>query len=221
MMIDAVIFYGSRARNDGDPGSDTDLLGVSKEGLIQKTYDDLGVSFHVYPLQWLLAQSEGGALFLLHLTTEATAIFDPDNLLRQIKDRFRFKDSYQTEMEIGARVAIATTNGNSREFRPASRIRYFWGVRTALMAAAADRGVPAFSAKALQDFCQIEGLANHIHTRRTASFQECREIGRRVFTKLEGLPADLLSQDASENLRALLRFGGLGAVTAGSLIYGL
>jgi hypothetical protein len=219
-VIEAVILYGSRARRDSATGSDTDLLGISVAGRIEKTYDDHGLSFHVYPLPWMLTQAAMGSLFLLHINLEASAVFDPRGHLENIRKTFQYKDSYLEDLEIGARVVMAMARLDGREFTVTRRTRYFWGLRTVVMAAAAEEGSPVFSGKALEDFSRVEGLADHIHARGRASLSECQDFGRRVIESLPGVPRGILTQDPSENLRALLRFGGIASVTAGSIVYG-
>jgi hypothetical protein len=219
-MIEAIILYGSRARRDSATGSDADLLGISANGRIEKTYEDQGVSFHVYPLAWMLTQAAKGSLFLLHINLEASAVFDPRSLLENIRKAFQYKESYLEDLEIGARVVMAMTRQAGKEFTPVQRTRYFWGLRTAIMAAAANEGTPVFSGRALEEFAKVDGLADHIHARGSASFGECRDFGRRVVENLTGAPPHILAQEPAENLRALLRFGGIAAVTAGSIVYG-
>lgn len=220
-MVEAVILYGSKARKDGDTNSDTDLMGICADGKIGKWFDDQGVSFHVYPLPWLLDEAAAGSLFLLHISCEAVAAFDPTGMLQQIKEAFRLKQSYLREIDIGARVAAAVMNLRPAEFTSKMRQRYFWGLRTTVMAAAANQGQPLFASRALERFCGVEGFAAHIQSRQNATLFECQEMGRRVISSIEGTPVGILHANSKSDLRILLNLGGVGTATAGAIIYGV
>lgn len=217
-MIKAVLLYGSKARNDHDRFSDTDLLGISDGSEIQKPFDQLGVSFHVYPQDWLNVQAQSGSLFLLHITTEAAAMFDPHDVLTDLRSRFVFRESYRNDGEIGSRVLSAVIDLEEAEFTPLMRKRYFWGLRTALMADAADKRLPAFSAKALEHASGIAGLALHIQTRADATLTECQRFGSQVTDRL-GMFAAATEKAKEENLRFLFELGGVGTATAAEIIY--
>ena len=76
-------------------------------------------------------------MFLFHITTEAVPIFDPNGQLDQIKNNFAFKESYNNEVEIAVRIMAAVESLNEDEFSDKIQTRYFWRLRTAIMAAAA------------------------------------------------------------------------------------
>ena len=218
-MIEAVILYGSKARNDHDRFSDTDLLGIASSGSIEKPFDDFGVSFHVYPEEWLVKEARSGAIFLLHIITEAIPIFDPYGKLSKLKKEFNYKDTYRKDGEIGCRIVAATLDLTEREFTPAMRRRYFWGLRTALMADAAERRSPTFSAKSLENSLDLAGLALHIQTRADASLAECQRFGRLVNERLNMFPMPKTPEQRQANLRYLFDFGGMGTSTAADIIY--
>ena len=220
-MIQAIILYGSRARNDGEPSSDVDLLGVAEDGRIQKPYDVDGLSFHVYPLQWMLENSVQGSLFLLHVASEAKAVFDPENTLELIRKSFEYKATYNTDIETGARIVFAVTSLDESQFSDKMRARYFWGLRTAIMASAADQRQPRFASKLLEQFCGVDGLAAHIQGRRTATLSECRGFGERVIRSLGHSFGDVFGSDTDKNLRMLLEAGGVATATAGAIVYGV
>lgn len=220
-MIEALILYGSKARQDHDRFSDTDLLGIINSDRILKPFEKLGVSLHLYPYNWLLEQSECGALFLLHLTTEAIPIFDPNNLLHNLRDKFHFKDSYEAEIESGCRIAYAVTRISMDSFNENIRKRYFWGVRTSLIAASAQEGLANFSAKKLEEFSKIDGLALHIQTRANASFAECQRFGALIIDYFKSKGAFEVPLLYDQNIEKLLKIDGVGKTTARELIYGL
>ncbi len=219
-MLEAIILYGSKARNDSDSGSDTDLLGVSESGKIQKPFDQNGLSFHVYPLAWMIQQSNDGSLFLLHIVSEGLPLFDPAGLLDDIKRAFSFKASYRGDIETGIRVVAAVLNIDEADFSDKMRSRYFWGLRTSVMAAAAHQGRPAFASNDLEEFSSVDGLAFHIKSRRTATFSQCREFGLATALALGLDIQSMLREGKRDNLEKLFEIGGVATATAGAIVYG-
>jgi len=219
-MIDAILLYGSRARGDGDQGSDTDLLGVTKFGKIRKPYDQSGVSFHIYPEVWLRSSAAGGSIFLLHLVSEAKVIFDPNFVFSEIRSAFKYKESYVEEIEVGCRVISALRYIKGIEFTNRLRRRYFWGLRTALMAAGAQKRTPCFSGSSLEKMSEILGLEEHIKAREIASFVECKEFAEKVleYCRAEANFSDF--EDREENLRALLAKSGMASLVGAEILYG-
>ena len=217
-MVKAVLLYGSKARRDHDRLSDTDLLGICSYGEIEKPFDQNGVSFHIYPQDWLNEQAASGSLFLLHIVTEAVAIFDPTDALSDLKSRFSYRASYHQDNEIGSRVVAAVIGLDEPEFSPIMRKRYFWGLRTTLMADAAERRLPIFSADALERASGVSGLAPHIKARADASFSECQHFGGLILERVGNFVAKS-NEEKEKNLRFLFDFGGVGTATAAEIIY--
>jgi hypothetical protein len=219
--VDALFLYGSRARGDGGRASDVDLLGVVSSPAIEKPFDQSGISLHLYPWEWMKDQAQKGTLFLSHVVHEAVAINDPDNLLDELRRQFTFKSSYASEVELGCKIILALLGlDNDRINRNIIR-KYFWGLRTALMGAAANQGSPSFSARDLEKRFSIEGLANHINTRDRETAADCKRIGARVYELLVGQPPSLDEKSISDNLNAMFDRGGMATVTAGEIIYGV
>ena len=216
-MIEATLLYGSKARGDHDRFSDTDLLGISSNGKISKPFDRFGVSFHIYPRGWLVEQARMGALFLFHLVQEAKIIYDPLNIFDEIKSEFRLRESYADQILTGSQVVLSIMSINEIKFNNDIRRRYFWGIRTALMAKGAQLGIPSFSASALERVSKIDGLALHIQTRETASFAECKRLGRMV---IECVQSDVGRIESDGHLHENLKSGGgLGWVVAREIEY--
>jgi len=218
-MIIAIFLYGSRARRDALQTSDTDLLGISRSEKITRINGESGINLHTYPLSWMLKNSAGGNLFLLHVAQEAISLYDPDNVLTTIKENFRYKSSYDGDIEAATRIIAATLSFGRESFDDVIRSRYFWGLRTAIIAAAANERMPIFSARLLEEFSGIKGLNNHITGREKAAFEDCEFFGKLVFSWLSVIPFDTLRNDPSVNLKALTRMGGMAASTAGNIIY--
>lgn len=218
-MINAVLLYGSKARGDHDRFSDTDLLGILPSGPIKKAFDEFGVSFHLYPQDWLEREALEGSLFLLHLVSEAKVVFDPSLVFDRISSAFSYKPSYLGEIMTGCRVISAILALNEAEFSGRLRRRYFWGLRTALMAEAADQKTPHFSASALEKFSGIQNLSLHIQTRDDASFAECRRFGERVLDRMSQYVGSYSLVDRRQNLQELLASGGVGSAFGAELLY--
>ena len=218
-MREGILLYGSKARSDHERFSDTDLLGISSDATISKPFDQFGLSFHVYPKIWMMQEAQNGSLFLLHIVKEAKAIYDPQNILLDLRGEFRFKDSYLSDIELGCRVVSAALGVAEAEFTSRIRRRYFWGLRTALMAEAAQKRSPRFSAGSLEKSSGIEGLASHIQGRSDASFSECREMGERMLKHSSQYVGHFSPADR-ENLEVLLGRRGVGSVAAGEILYG-
>lgn len=219
-MIRATYLYGSKARGDHDRFSDTDLLGVTDQKTIQKPFDKFGISFHLYPYAWLEKEAAIGSLFLLHLVNEALPIFDPGKTLENLRSKFSYKETYVPEIETGSRVVLAVLGLNEEQFTPQVRKRYFWGIRTALIARAAEMRMPTFSAKSLEASSGIEGIALHIQTRWDASLSECKRFGTRVVDQL-GMSEISRADSPSGNFDFLIGQGGAAAAAASDILYGV
>lgn len=219
MPCEAIFLYGSKARGDDDRFSDTDLLGVSFDGPITKAFDSIGVSLHVYPLDWLREQAANGSLFLLHLATEARPLFDPKRMLDEVRSSFSFKQSYSKEIEIGCRVVASSLAIAPLAFSERLRKRYFWGLRTALMASSAEDREPKFSSMSLEEKFSIAGLMLHIQSRNDATLSECQRFGRKV---IELMGYSVLLGDGynrEENLRYIMSLGGTPGSIAAEMLY--
>lgn len=219
-MINAILLYGSKARGDHNRFSDTDLLGVSSSGPISKPYDESGLSFHVYPHPWLQAQAAGGSLFLLHIVTEAKVVFDPSSVLDELQTLFKYKDTYQDDVEVGSRVIAALKDVNNEIFTNKLRRRYFWGLRTALMAAGAQQRAPSFSGEALERLSNIAGLEAHIKSRDSATMSECKIFADKALSYLGFTSRFSNEEDRKENLRALLAKPGMASLVGAEILYG-
>lgn len=218
-MIEALILYGSKARQDHDRFSDTDLLGITHNSKIMKTFDDRGISLHLYPFEWLIQKSRDGSLFLLHLSNEAVPLFDPGFLLDNIKQRFVFKNSYIDEIEAGFRICSAITQINADRFDDFIRRKYFWGLRTSLIAVAAQERLSIFSAKRLEEFSGIHGLALHIQTRDSAPLPECQRFARISIDFIARRVHLRETFDHHQNLQDLYKLSGVGRLAAQHLMY--
>jgi predicted nucleotidyltransferase len=144
MPVVATLLFGSVARSDNAEGSDTDLLMVNLDD--ETRHISVGhASVFLYPWIRLKLDAEEGDLFACHLALEAKAIFDPEGYLPKLKESFRFKSNYQSE------IARATELGwflarFGEGLNPALQAkRILWCVRTILIARSAELRDPVFA----------------------------------------------------------------------------
>ncbi len=87
----AIWLFGSASRSDTDEYSDVDVLQV---GIGPRRYFQGGMSISTYSLEELVRFAEGGSLFVGHLLLEAVPLYDPEELLLDLKASFRKPSSY-------------------------------------------------------------------------------------------------------------------------------
>lgn len=217
--VSSLLLYGSRARGDEARSSDVDLLGIVTGTSIEKSFDQSGVSLHLYPFEWMVNEARAGSLFMLHIAYEAVPIFDPLGYLDEIREAFVFKASYRADVELGCRIVAAVVALKKGNHTRRMMRRYFWGVRTALMAAAAEERSPLFSATSLEERFTIPGLASHIRDRANATPEDSERYGSAVYQRLMGRPIALDEHGVEDNLRFIFGLGGVATATAGEIIY--
>jgi predicted nucleotidyltransferase len=168
MPVVATLLFGSVARSDNAEGSDTDLLMVNLDD--ETRHISVGhASVFLYPWLRLKLDAEEGDLFACHLALEAKAIFDPEGYLPKLKESFRFKSNYQSE------IARATELGwflarFGEGLNPALQAkRILWCVRTILIARSAELHDPVFAPRLLEERTKSEAareLLSKRHDRR-------------------------------------------------------
>lgn len=144
MPVVATLLFGSVARSDHVEASDTDLLMVNLDD--ETRHVSVGhASLFLYPWLRLKLDAQEGDLFACHLAYEAKAIIDPEGYLPKLKESFRFKSDYQSEIaratELGWFLARFGEGLNSA--LQAKRI--LWCVRTILIARSAELRDPVFA----------------------------------------------------------------------------
>jgi len=200
MSDEILILYGSRARGDAGPGADVDLLLATSAARPQSPVERMGVSLHRYPRDWLLDQASQGDLFAYHVGHEGMPLQDGDGFLLDLRQAFRRRVSYLSDARNGLLVARLLTEIDWGANASLKR-RFFWGVRTCLIATTADNGSPVFSAELLEASSSIDGLADLLQRRATASFEECRALVARMNQAISTLAPSTLTGD---ELRAFL-----------------
>jgi hypothetical protein len=179
MSDEVLILYGSRARGDAGPDADVDLMLATRAARPQSPVERKGVSLHRYPRAWLLEQAKLGDLFAYHVGHEGVPLQGGDGFLLDLRAAFDRRPSYAADVRIGLLVArlIAETHWGTDG---ALKRRFFWGVRTCLISSTAQVGPPVFSASQLETATAIDGLADVIARRATASYEECLALADRL-----------------------------------------
>lgn len=168
MAIAASLLFGSLARADHGEGSDTDLLMINLEN--EMRHVTIGhLSLFIYPWRQLEQDAQSGDLFTCHLVQEAKALLDPDDYLARLRRLFRFRQSYQEEVErasdLGWYLVLFGDELNSELLAK----RVLWCVRTALIARSAEQRAPVFAPQELANRtrCQpARDLLTHRHHQR-------------------------------------------------------
>ncbi|CAN5746661.1 hypothetical protein BH11PSE6_BH11PSE6_04820 [soil metagenome] len=211
MSDEILILYGSRARGDAGPGADVDLLLATSAARPQSPVERMGVSLHRYPRDWLLDQASYGDLFAYHIGHEGVPLQDGDGFLLNLRVAFRRRVSYALDARNGLLVARLLTEIDWGTDARLKR-RFFWGVRTCLIASTAENGSPVFSAELLEASSSLDGLADLLRRRATASFEECRALAAQMDRAFPTLAPSTL---AGDDLRAFLtNVGGYPAECA-------
>lgn len=199
-----LILYGSRARGESRTGSDVDLLLALADDELRAPTSTRGVSLHRYPQSWLEKSARGGTLFSYHVAFEGLALEDPDDFLGRLRGLFVAKSTYEDELALGALVMrLLLEKDWGANF--AARRRFFWALRTVLIANSTRVGAPKFDSDILERQSAIPGVAALINARESAPFEACRRIGLQVIDSL-ALPS--LSDLSGQALRDLLMAQG-------------
>lgn len=181
-MQPALILYGSKARGDGRPDSDVDIIYALDGEEIQSPTYARGVSVHRYPKLWLEKQAQRGSLFAYHVAFEGVALEDSRGFLDRMRRVYRPKANYEDELVLGTLVMKLLLESDWEANFDARR-RFFWALRTVLIAASAATARPIFSPGLLEMQSRVRGVANLIDQREEADFASCRAVGSRVLTQ--------------------------------------
>lgn len=171
-MYLALILYGSHARGDNRMKSDVDILAITAKGLIDKNKPKRGVSLHEYPLDFLKKQAEAGNLFLSHIVHEGVPLSDPLSLHKQLKRSFEFKTNYDAEKKEAAAILWYCKEFATEANQEKLRKRIIWSIRTIIISDAAEKKIPIFSSRALENYSKIDDLKTTIDSRNTIQLEK-------------------------------------------------
>ena len=140
----ATLLFGSRARADQSESSDTDLLMISLDD--ESHHVSIGhLSLFLYPWRTLENNARDGDLFVCHLVCEAKPLFDPDGYLPKLKEVFRFRSDYMTEIAHATDLGWYLVKYGDELNSHLQAKRALWCLRTILIARSAERRDPVFA----------------------------------------------------------------------------
>lgn len=140
----AVILYGSRARGDHRPDSDTDVLQIVRETQHSHSVEEIVLS--CYTLPQLQKMARHGSLFIAHLVAEAIPLRDPENLLGQIRAVYHPAPFSHFISELSWAARLLTDAASEFEARPLKYQRLALHLaRTFVYAVAQAHGMTTFS----------------------------------------------------------------------------
>lgn len=154
MSILTLILYGSHARKDNGPASDIDLLGVT-DGSSIKIEEINKTNLSTYSLNHIIKKAQQGDLFVLHVVKEGKPLYDSDKYFDMIKENFKYQDNYEETIRQASDFGWFLYQ-NYYGFKDGGLVnkKIAWCVRTILIAKAAEKRTPIFSAEALSDFSE-------------------------------------------------------------------
>lgn len=206
MIGPALILYGSRARGESRMDSDVDLMLVLADDELRAPTSSRGVSLHRYPQSWLEKSARAGTLFSYHVAFEGLALDDPDDFLGRLRGLFVAKSTYEDELALGALVMRLLLDKDwGANF--AARRRFFWALRTVLIAHSTRIGAPRFDSDILEKDSAIPGVAALINNRESAPFEACRQIGLQIIQTLA--PPDMSDLSGQALRDHLMARGGI------------
>ncbi|MEP2744496.1 MAG: hypothetical protein ABJP87_01525 [Bauldia litoralis] len=107
------------------------------------------LSLYIYPWRQLEQDAQSGDLFTCHLVQEAKALIDPDDYLARLRRSFRFRQSYQEEVDRASDLGWYLVLFGDELNAALLAKRVLWCVRTVLIARSADQRAPIFAPQEL------------------------------------------------------------------------
>ncbi|HGY1009366.1 TPA: nucleotidyltransferase domain-containing protein [Aeromonas salmonicida] len=155
MAILSLSIYGSRSRGDYSESSDIDLFAITDNDHYKMIVNGI-TNMACYPTSLALQRASEGDLFILHLCKEAKEIYHSEFSLNQLKEAFKYKDSYNHEIMCASDLAWYLIDFNNEIRNPLLiNKRIAWCVRTIIIAKSAESRKPVFSTKELIEFSKI------------------------------------------------------------------
>jgi hypothetical protein len=176
----AVLLFGSRARQDNDNASDTDLMFICHEA-VPRHVSAGRTSMFFYPWQRLLDGAAAGELFVGHIAFEARSLSDPRDLLTQLKSAFRLRSSYQDEINKAADLGWFLVRFPDYLKHSVKAKRIVWCVRTILIARLAEQGRLIFAPAALAEEAKSKAARELLAGRRRRLADDKTHVNLRKF----------------------------------------
>jgi|WetSurMetagenome_2_1015567.scaffolds.fasta_scaffold22076_3 hypothetical protein len=171
MSITSLMIYGSCARGDNEPYSDVDILALHSESYYKmNAHNKLNIVY--YSCELLQKRMQSGNLFCLHLVKEGKIIHDTNNILKNILEKFEYKESYEKEIKEASELCW-TLMKFAEDF---DNLFYFnkklaWCVRTIIIAKSAEQKTPVFSKNDLSNFINDKSILSIIGAKDSDKFQ--------------------------------------------------
>jgi predicted nucleotidyltransferase len=201
MSVSAIALFGSRARGDHEPGSDTDLLLVTSEPAPRHvTRGNLSLS--LYPYEDLVVRARQGDLFLCHVVKEAKVLYDTDGHFEVLRSSFRLRKSYSSEVRQASDLGWFLARFGEILDDPALVTRRIaWCVRTILIARSAESGSPVFSVEALTEFSGLPSVRRLIRQKAESKVTSQATSDLKQFLIQRGLEDPVTHAESAEPYR--------------------
>lgn len=223
MSIKSLILYGSCARKDDDSSSDVDILAISDEPSYRSSSVNK-TNLSVYPHELALSRAKGGDLFMLHIIREGQEIYDSGNVLKELRESFKYKSDYSSEVSQASDLGWFLLNwvDSLSDFSLFNK-RIAWCVRTILIARSAEQRTPVFSAIGLAAFSGRPEYVRLIKVKNKSGKDELSVSMFRCFLDEFGSPLsrEILSANLSDQKEYFSETGNkIAELTAESFIKG-
>ncbi|SEJ46168.1 Nucleotidyltransferase domain-containing protein [Azotobacter beijerinckii] len=174
MSILSLVIYGSRARNDHAPESDTDLFAITDDANYKMIVVG-STNIACYPRETALERAKSGELFFFHIVKEGTPIYDPGYEFDKLKNAFTPKNNYQKEIINATELGYALVD-NTETIRNQALLnkRIAWCVRSILIAKTAELGSPIFSKKGLIKYANDHDITDLIDLKNSKAYSKSR-----------------------------------------------
>lgn len=156
------MLYGSQARGEGRPDSDTDVLQIVTHG--GRSYSANGLNVTAYTEKRLHELAARGSLFVLHLMTDGIILSEKPRVFQRIFESYRPPATYDgLRRELALVVAALRLPGAESNLTSATKVATFV-VRSLVYAACADRRIAEFDIARASTHLGHPDLGNRIRS---------------------------------------------------------